>query len=168
MAKILKEKGFNDLLLGQKLCKQCMTEQEKINKPPENENTTEIIETESSQDELVSDNDFLQYESPKKKLNAILKSIIVSPVNIQGVALHNCASNATGKLQKVLNAYKENISAAYVSVKVKQWPKIQLIMFMLYMMMNTADTFPQKKIMQACRKVFTNKSTKAISFVQST
>ena len=125
MAKILKEKGFNDLLLGQKLCKQCMTEQEKINKPPENENTTEIIETESSQDELVSDNDFLQYESPKKKLNAILKSIIVSPVNIQGVALHNCASNATGKLQKVLNAYKENISAAYVSdIEIEEPPPL--------------------------------------------
>ena len=44
--KILKEKGFNDVLPGQKLCKQCVTEYEKLTKPPENENITEIIETE--------------------------------------------------------------------------------------------------------------------------
>ena len=53
MAKRLKEKGFNDVLRGQKLCRQCVvTEYEKLTKPPENENMTEIIETESSQDEL--------------------------------------------------------------------------------------------------------------------
>ena len=46
MAKILKEKGFNDVLPGQKLCKQCVTEYEKLTKLPENENMTEIIETE--------------------------------------------------------------------------------------------------------------------------
>ena len=113
MAKILKEKGFNDVLPGQKLCRQCVTEYEKLTKPPENESTTEIMETESSQDELVSDDDFLQYESPKKKLNSTLKSIGVSSVNINGVAQHNRASNAKGKLKKVLNVYKENISAAY-------------------------------------------------------
>ena len=50
MAKILKEKGFN-VLTGQKLCKQCVTKYEKLTKPPENENMTEIIKTESSQDE---------------------------------------------------------------------------------------------------------------------
>ena len=58
MAKILKEKGFNYVLLGQKLCRQCVTESEKLTKPPENENMTEIIEAESSQDELPSDDDF--------------------------------------------------------------------------------------------------------------
>ena len=46
MAKILKEKGFNDVLPGQKLRRQCVTEYEKLTKPPENENMTEIIETE--------------------------------------------------------------------------------------------------------------------------
>ena len=46
MAKILKEKGFNDALPGQKLCRQCVTEYEKLTKPPENENMTKIIETE--------------------------------------------------------------------------------------------------------------------------
>ena len=46
MAKILKEKGFSDVLPGQKLCRQCVTEYEKLTKPPENENMTEIIETE--------------------------------------------------------------------------------------------------------------------------
>ena len=40
MVKILKEKGFNDLLPGQKLCRQCVTEYEKLTKPPENENMT--------------------------------------------------------------------------------------------------------------------------------
>ena len=44
--------------------------------------------------------------------------------------------------------------------KVKQWPKKQLILFMLSMrMMNTTDSFPGKRIMQAYRKVFTNKSS---------
>ena len=45
MAKILKEKGFSDVLLGQKLYRQYVTEYEKLTKPPENENITEIIET---------------------------------------------------------------------------------------------------------------------------
>ena len=38
MAKILKEKGFNDVLPSQKLCRQCVTEYEKLTKAPENEN----------------------------------------------------------------------------------------------------------------------------------
>ena len=78
MAKILKEKGFNDALPGQKLCRQCVTEYEKLTKPPENNNMTEVIETESSQDELASDEEFLLYESPKKKLNPALESTGVS------------------------------------------------------------------------------------------
>ena len=43
MAKILKEKGFSDVLPGQKLCRQCVIEYEKLTKPPENENMTEIL-----------------------------------------------------------------------------------------------------------------------------
>ena len=78
---------------------------------------TEIIETENSQDELPSDDEFLLYESLKKKLNSTLKSIGVSPVNIHGVAQHSRASNAKGKLKKILNVYKENISDAYISNK---------------------------------------------------
>ena len=70
MAKILKEKGFNYVLPGQKLCRQCVTEYEKFTKAPENENMTEIINTESSQDELVPDDDVLLYESLKSKLNS--------------------------------------------------------------------------------------------------
>ena len=66
MAKILKEKGFNDVLPGQKLRRQCVTEYEKLTKPPENENMTEIIDTDSSKDELASDDHFLLYESLKK------------------------------------------------------------------------------------------------------
>ena len=81
----------------------------------EKENMTEIIvhKLSSSQDRLASD-DFLMYESPKKKLNSTLKSIGVSPVNIHGVVQHSCASNVKDKFKKVLNMYKENISAAYV------------------------------------------------------
>ena len=74
---------------------------------------TEIIKTESSQDGLASDDEFLLSESPKKKLNLTLKSIGLSPVNIHGVAQNSRASTAKGKLNKVLNVYKENISAAY-------------------------------------------------------
>ena len=74
---------------------------------------TEIIKTESSQNELVSYDDSLLYESPKKKLNLTLKSIGVSPVNIHRVVQHSRASTAKGKWNKVLNLYKENISAAY-------------------------------------------------------
>ena len=104
MAKILKEKGFKNVLPGQKLCSQWVTKYGKLTKPPEIENMTEIIEAESSQDELASDDDFLLYESPKKKLNSTLESIGVFPVNIHGVAQHSSNSNAKGKLKKVLNA----------------------------------------------------------------
>ena len=97
-----------------RLCRQCITEYEKLTKPPENQNTTEIIETESSQDELTSDDDYLLHESPKKKLNSTLKSIGVSPVNIHRVAQHSRTLNAKGKLKKVLNVYREKVSAAYV------------------------------------------------------
>ena len=76
---------------------------------------TKSIETESSQEELASEDDFLLYELPKKELNLTLESIRVSPVNIHGVAKHSHTSNAKGKSKKVLNVYKENISAAYVS-----------------------------------------------------
>ena len=69
MAKILEEKRCNGVLPSQKLYRQCVTEYQKLTKPPENENMTEIIETESSQNELASD-DFLLYESPKKKLDS--------------------------------------------------------------------------------------------------
>ena len=72
---------------------------------------TEIIEC--SQDELVSNDNFLLYESLKKKLNATLERIGVSLGNIHAVAQHSRASNAKSKLEKVLNVYKENISAAY-------------------------------------------------------
>ena len=58
MAKILKEKEFNEVLFGQKLCRQFVTkyENEKSTKLPENENKTEIIAT-----------DFIQRISIKKK-----------------------------------------------------------------------------------------------------
>ena len=61
LAKILKEQGFNYVLPGQKLYRQCVAEYEKLTKPAENENMTEIIETGSPQDEFASD-DFLLYE----------------------------------------------------------------------------------------------------------
>ena len=86
---------------------------DQVTKPPENENMTEIIETESSQEELASDDDFLLYESPKKKLNLTLESIGVSPVSINGVAQHSRASK--GKFKKVLSVYKENNAAYNVS-----------------------------------------------------
>ena len=37
MAKTLKDKGFNDALPGQKLCRQCVTEYEMLTKMPEND-----------------------------------------------------------------------------------------------------------------------------------
>ena len=48
-----------------------------------------------------------------QKKNLSLESIGVSPVNIHGVAQHSRTSNAKGKLKKVLNVYKEDISASY-------------------------------------------------------
>ena len=47
MAKILNKKGFNDVLPGQKFCRQCATDYEKLTKPPENVNMTKIIKPES-------------------------------------------------------------------------------------------------------------------------
>ena len=84
-----------------------------LTKARENENMTEIIETKSSQDELASDDDFLMYESPKKKSNLTLKITGISPVDIYGVVQYSCASNAKSKLKKILNVYKEDISAIY-------------------------------------------------------
>ena len=49
MTKILKEKGFNNALPGQKLCRQCATKYEKLTKPPKIENMAEIIKTERAQ-----------------------------------------------------------------------------------------------------------------------
>ena len=66
MAKILKEKGFTDVLSGQKLCRQCVTEYKKLTKLPKYENMTKIIKTEAI------DDDFLLYVSPKKKLKGIV------------------------------------------------------------------------------------------------
>ena len=53
----------------------------------------------SWQDELASVDNFLLYESPKKKLKSILEIIGVSPVNIHGVAQYSCDSNVRGKLE---------------------------------------------------------------------
>ena len=61
---------------------------------------TEINDTKSSQDELISDDDFLLYEPPRKKLNSTLESIGVSPVNIHRVAQNSRASDAKGKLKR--------------------------------------------------------------------
>ena len=124
MANILKDKGFNDVLPVQKLCRQCEIKYEKLTKPPENENMTEIIETESSKDEFASNDDFLLYESLKKKLNLMVERTAgVSPVNVHGDAQHSSASNA--KLRIVLNVHKENISAAYVSdIEIEEPPPI--------------------------------------------
>ena len=44
MAKILKEKQFNDALPFQKLCRQYVTGYEKLSKPPENGNMTNYSE----------------------------------------------------------------------------------------------------------------------------
>ena len=44
-----------------------------------------------------------------------LESTGVSPVNIHGNFQQNRVSDAKGKLKKILNVYKKNISAAYVS-----------------------------------------------------
>ena len=116
MAKIPKEKECNDVLPGQWcITRQCETQYEKLTKPPENENMTEIIEIESSQDKLASDVDFLLYESLKKKINSTLESIRISPVDNDVVAQHSSASNAKVKLKKVLSVYKEVISAYNVS-----------------------------------------------------
>ena len=67
-----KEKRVQWCSIWQKLCKQCVTEYEKLTKPPENGNVTEVIEAKGSQDQLASDDDFLFYKSPKKKPNSTL------------------------------------------------------------------------------------------------
>ena len=72
---------------------------------------------------------FLAY-APKKKINSNLNSQLnstgLSPVNITGVAQHSRTSNAKGKLRKVLNLYKENISAAYnvSNIEIEEPPPI--------------------------------------------
>ena len=67
MAKILKKKGFNDVLPGQKLWRQCITEYQKFTKVPEKENMTEIIHEKSLQDKLEADGDFFSVWITKKE-----------------------------------------------------------------------------------------------------
>ena len=49
----------------------------------------------------------------KEKLNLTLENIGIFPVNIDGVAQRSRASHEKGKLKKVSNVYKENISPSY-------------------------------------------------------
>ena len=70
MAEILTEKGFSDLLPGQKLRRQCVTGYEKLTKLPKNESMTEIIETGVHKMNVHQMMIFLLYESPKKKLDS--------------------------------------------------------------------------------------------------
>ena len=72
MAKILKEKGFSDVLPGQRLHRQCVTEYEKLKNPWKWEHGRNYWDREF-QDELVSD------DHQKKQLNLTLKSTGVSP-----------------------------------------------------------------------------------------
>ena len=66
MTKILKEKGFNNALPGQKLCRQCATKYEKLTKPPKIENMTEIIKTERAQWQLSWFSISLQWQTTDK------------------------------------------------------------------------------------------------------
>ena len=63
--------------------------------------------------------------SKKRKLDLTLESIGVSPVNICGFAQHSCTC-AKGKLKKALNVYKENISAALISVGLPNTAMLQM------------------------------------------
>ena len=68
---------------------------------------------------------FLLYESPEKKLNSTLESIGVSQDYNHELAQHSRASNAKGKLKKVLNAYKVNTAACYVlDIEIEEPPPI--------------------------------------------
>ena len=91
MAKILKEKEFNEVLFGQKLCRQFVTEyeNEKSTKLPENENKTNYCNRFHTTNQ----------HQKKRKLNLTLESIGVSPVNICGFAQHSCTCTK-GKLKK--------------------------------------------------------------------
>ena len=89
MAQMLKQKGFNDVLTGQKLCRQCATEYEKLTKPPENENMTEIIETEFTR-RISTRWWFFAVWITQKETHLTLESIGVSPVNINEVSQQSC------------------------------------------------------------------------------
>ena len=75
--------------------------------------TWQKLSRQSSQDELASDDNFLLDESPREKVNSTIKSNRISPIKNHGVSQHSHTSNAKGKLKKVLNVYKGNISVAY-------------------------------------------------------
>ena len=62
-------------LPGQKLCRQCVMEYEKLTKPPKNGNMIEMIETESSQDKLASEMIFCSMNHQKRKLTWLSKAL---------------------------------------------------------------------------------------------
>ena len=93
------------------------------------------------------------YESPKKKLNSTLESTAVSQINIHGVAQHSRTSNAKGKLKKVLNVYKENISAAYnvSDIEIEEPPPIiNLEMAKIPKEKGFNDMLPVQKLCRQC------------------
>ena len=53
------------------------------------------------------------YETPRKHLNMSLETVSMSPVNLDGVPQHSCATSAKQKLDKVATMYKSTITEVY-------------------------------------------------------
>ena len=117
MAKTLKSKGYH-VLPGQKFCRQCVTEYQSIIKENDEKDKTDDDHNKEGSDSnnesmVYEDEDYHKDESPRKKLNSSLKSVGISPVNVHSVAKHSRQTNATAKLRKVFDKYKDSIETAY-------------------------------------------------------
>ena len=97
VAVYLKQKRHK-VLPGQKLCRQCINQYEKIMKEQEeiaiDENETE------TEEELQTEEDGVEYEeSRRKKLKTSLESIKVSTINFHTVPQHSRVTRAKDKLE---------------------------------------------------------------------
>ena len=105
MAQYLKSKDFN-VMPRNMLCCQCKTKYNEMNNGDSDNNSQHITD--------MSDQEFDECETPKKKLNSSLQAIGVSPIDpLHAVAQHSRIIHAKSKLDKVVDKLKNNLSEAY-------------------------------------------------------
>ena len=105
MARYLKSKDI-DVVPGKKFCRQCKSKYNNMSTDEDSDN--------NSQCTTMSDQEFNEGETPKKKLNSSLQSMGVSPMDsLHAVAQHSRVNNAKNKLDRAVDTLKNNLCEAY-------------------------------------------------------
>ena len=105
----LKTKIIN-IIPGKLFCRQCKAKFLL-------ETETDCIDDEDKGQSVTdTDDEFTEYQTPRKKL----QSMAISPASLHAVLQHSRIANAKMKLDKVMNTIQSNISEAY-KVQVDCW-----------------------------------------------